>query len=233
MKKLLLYSAIVGLVMLSSHNATAQHMMIGARIGANLANESEDSLPSGSSTSIHAGFLAGAQFDYWFNDMWGLSAQVLYDQKGATLNISESESEFGESFSETGTADVILNYLEIPILVKASFGTGNIRPYVFAGPSFGIFLSGSEKVNATGTLLGVTSSVDSTVSILDSTIKTLEISAIFGAGISLKLSSGQVLFFDAAYSLGLTNISVNSNGSNQTTESRDIRLAAGILFPLD
>jgi Outer membrane protein beta-barrel domain len=225
MKKLLISLAILSFVTLSAMNADAQHSYLGVRVGANLANQSYDSLPSGTSLGIHTGFLAGGQFDYWFDDMWALSAQVLYDQKGAHEAINESV----EGFSATGTEDVNFNYLEIPILLKVSFGSGDIRPYVFAGPSFGIFLSGSGKISSS--YQGTT--MDTTISVPDSSVKSPDISAVFGAGVSLKLSSGPMLFFDAAYALGLVNIAKTQPGDNTTVKSRDIRLAVGILFPLD
>ncbi|MFI5201734.1 MAG: porin family protein [Candidatus Kapaibacterium sp.] len=219
----------MSLITFTPQTADAQQSNQGARIGANLANESYDSLPSGASIGMHTGFLAGGQFDYWFDDMWALSAQVLYDQKGAHEDFNESVS----GFAATGTDDVTFNYLEIPILLKVSFGTGDFRPYVFAGPSFGIFLSGSGKVHSSSTFGGQTVTSDTTISVPDSEVKSPDIAAVFGAGVSLKLSSGSMLFFDAAYALGLTNIAKPPPGDNTVVKSRDIRLAVGILFPLD
>lgn len=225
MKKLLITLAVLSFVILSALKADAQHhLYLGARVGTNLANQSYDSLPSGASLGIHTGFLAGAQMDYWFDDMWALSAQVLYDQKGTHEDISDPALP-----GLTGTADLVFNYLEIPILLKVSFGTGDVRPYVFAGPSFGIFLSGNDKISST--YQG--HSMDTTILVPDSTVKSPDIAAVFGAGVSLKLSSGQMLFFDAAYALGLVNIAKPPPGDNTTVKSRDIRLAVGILFPLD
>jgi hypothetical protein len=230
MKKLLSALTVLIFVTLSALPAAAQHhLYLGARVGANLANQSYDSLPSGATIGIHAGFLAGAQLDYWFDDMWALSAQVLYDQKGAHEDFNESES----GFAATGTEDLTFNYLEVPILLKLSFGTGDFRPYLFAGPSFGIFLSGNGKLHSSSTFQGQTVTSDTTLSVADSSVKSPDIAAVFGAGVSLNLSSGSMIFFDAAYALGLVNIAKTQQGDNTTVKSRDIRLAVGILFPLD
>lgn len=233
MNKRICSFGILILVLLSGFNANAQQMYIGARVGANLSNWSYDTIPSGGSLSVRTGFLAGAQFDYNFNDMWAVSAQALYDEKGSNENYNQTSTQDGETISTTGTVEFNLNYFEIPILLKANLGTGDIRPYIFAGPSFGFFLSGTENTN-TATSSGIVSnSITATQPIADSTVKSPDISAVFGAGVSLKLSSGQLLFIDAAYALGLVNI-VNTNlGDNTTVKSRDIRIAAGILFPLD
>lgn len=225
MKGILGSLSILSIITCSALNVNAQQMYLGARIGANLANQTTESLFSGTSLGISPGLLIGSQFDYWFDSSEALCAQILYYQRGA----KESFGESGTDFSDFGTNELMFNYLEIPIFVKVTFGTGNIRPYIFAGPSIGFFLSGSQRINSTISVNGNSTTTDSTKSVADSTVKSPDISAVFGAGISVMLSSGQILFLDAGYALGLVNI---YDGSN-TTNSRDIRIAAGILFPLN
>jgi hypothetical protein len=234
MKKLLFSLSVLSFIVFDTPIADAQQMMIGARLGANLANQSNDSLPSGASNSINTGILAGVQFDYWFNDMWALSVQAFYDEKGSNEHYSQPVTFEGETTTATGTSNLNLNYIEVPILLKASFGSSNIRPYVFAGPSFGFFLSGNESTNTAATFPGAINTTTSAYQdIADSSINSPDISVVFGAGVSSKLTSGQMLFLDAAYSLGLVNITKTSSGDNTTIKSRDIRIAAGILFPLN
>ncbi len=227
MKKLLWSFGVLYGVSFFALLANAQQLMIGARIGSNLANVSL--IPNSeneniTSTSINAGFLGGGQIDYCFNDMWALSLQVLYDQKG-------SQKQFNNSYpgisTEVVTREETLNYLEIPLVIKANLGNGNMRPYVFVGPSAGIFLSATERYNATVTQGG--QSTSQSISGNDIAVEeATDISVIFGAGISQKLNSGQTIFIDAAYAYGLIHIFEDDAFST----SRDIRLAAGILFPL-
>jgi hypothetical protein len=217
--------AILIVITLSGLNANAQKLYIGARIGANLANESlqlnnnyYSPIPTYSSRT---GFLGGGQVDFWFNNFFAISAQVLYDQKGT------------QQSSALNTDDVILNYFEIPILLKASMGIGNFYPYVCAGPSVGLFLSGSEKFSGTYTTENSPSpqTGDTTFAIDRSTMNTLDVSADIGAGVSFKMPSGVMLFLEATDAIGLVNIA-NSYGES-VVKSQDIRLAAGILFPLN
>ena len=149
-------------------------MYIGARIGANLANQSYDSLPSGSSTDINTGILAGIQFDYWFNDMWGLSAQVLYDEKRNESELLRIGIRFeGGTITSSGTGKLNFSYLEIPILLKMNIGNWqHYEPYVFAGPSFGFFLSGTENTNTSSSGPGIgMSSTAASQPVADSTSK--------------------------------------------------------------
>ena len=138
--------------------------------------------------------------------------------------------------SASGTADWTSSYLEIPLLAKVSFGEGAVRRYLFAGPSIGFMLSNFEKLHNTGYRpfpygVGVN---DTTVDITDSTTK-IDFSIVAGAGISLKLASGTELFLDAGYAFGLTNTDnyYYDKASGLNIYSRDIRLAAGVLFPIN
>ncbi len=212
----------------SALSGDAQQKYIGARIGANLGNESP--FFSGPFQGINTGFIAGGQFDYWFDNRWSVSAQVLFDQKGSKRSSGES----GTDFSESGTTEFILNYLEIPIFYKVALVTGNIRPYVFAGPSIGFFLSGSQKINSRYLVNTHSTTIDTTMTFNDSIARYPDISAVLGAGISINLRTGQLLFLDAAYALGLVNIWNNPKSSSPVSlNSRDIRLTAGILFPMN
>jgi hypothetical protein len=237
MKKLLLFC--IGFLLLSFATiGYAQQIMSGARVGVNLANEAYDNLPAGESISIKLGLLAGGQFDYWFNHSWALSIQLLYDQKGANADMTVVASTPG-ALGYTGTAAWTTSYLELPLLAKLSFGEHALQPYIFAGPSIGFLLSNIEKVHQNGGYfipdgIGQTYALDSTANISDST-KKIDLSIVAGAGISLTLTSGPQLFLDGTYTFGLTNIDNYwwDNHKGIYVYSRDIRIAAGILFPLN
>jgi hypothetical protein len=236
MKKLIFSLGILIVIALPGINAHAQLMYCGVRAGANLANESANSLPSGASNNFTLGFLAGLQFDYLLDDSWGLSIQMLYDEKGALTQYS--------SYYATGTVRTGLNYIEMPLLIKKSFGDGDRRLYLFAGPSLGYFLSGAQNTNLRIQSTGYYDySVPVAQPLPDSAVNSFDISAVVGAGVSSKWSSGQIFFLEASFAFGL--ISSAHEGiygaatdyyqpqQIMTTKSRDIRIAAGILFPLD
>ncbi len=223
----------LGCVMLASGSAEAQHFYLGARVGANLANQYNNSLEPGTSDALNDGILAGAQFSLAFDERWGLDIQALYDEKGTKESYNGTTTVNGEIASTTGTTYINYNYLEVPILLKEVFGKGAYRPYVFVGPSFGYFLSGNESITSTSVAQGFTESTDKYQAIPGSTMNSLDIAAVVGAGVLLKLDSGTMFFLDAAYAMGIVNIEKPDPGDNTVVKSRDIRLAAGILFPLD
>jgi hypothetical protein len=223
MNKRICSAAILLLVAISCFKADAQQIYMGAKAGVNLANQSQDPTETGVSRSERTGILAGVQLDYCFDKVWSLSAQVLYDQKGTN------------SSNTLDTENLLYNYLEIPILLKASITIGNFSPYIFAGPSVGCFLSGNGTLKGTFTTENspTPQTGDTTFAINRSSVNSLDVAAVIGAGVSLKLDSGPMLSLDAAYAYGLVNIANNSFNDNVTLNSRDIRLAAGILFPLN
>lgn len=65
--------------------------------------------------------------------------------------------------------------------------------------------------------------------------RSFDFSALFGVGISVQVYSERLLFLEAAYEYGLSNVLFT--GSNRypgyNVKARDIQLAAGILFPMD
>lgn len=194
-------------------------LTIGARLGLGITNEAAPAYTN-FTVSSRAGFLLGGQLDYWFTPMWALSAQVLYDQKGDQLTGISPDNGYPE------TDDFALDYLEIPILAKVAFGSSPVRPYLFAGPSFGFLLSASD--HQTQTQLGYDQTVD-----VSSSYSGMDLSLLFGGGVSYQLTGGTQLFADAGYALGLVNVENTTNtGVPETLESRDVRIAAGVLFPL-
>ena len=98
-------------------------------------------------------------------------------------------------------------------------------PYVLAGPRIGLFFSGNEYYSG--------DSYEVKESIPDTAISLIDIAAEIGAGLSLDIGSGTLLIFDASYSWSFLNLIKTRFEGFSSVNSRDIRLAAGILFPLN
>jgi hypothetical protein len=212
-------------VLILGDSPVCAQMSIGGRIGLDIGSVTfSQSLPNGETNSTHTGILVGAQLDNWFSDMWAISVQLLYNQKGSSFSFSDVGT--GVS-STTGTSDEVQSYLELPILVKFAFGSGDFKPYLFAGPSFGLLLSSTNSANGT--------SVSD-----DSDFNSLDISALVGVGASYRLGAGgPSLLLDVGDAFGLVNILKNGNtvtatgqSVSQSVKTNDIRIAAGIMFPL-
>ena len=213
-------------ILAAASSACAQQMMIGVRGGVNLADQYWSS-PNYNNITIHLGVLAGMQADYRFDSTWAISFQALFDQKG-----SEAPVEAANGPAGSGGATWTGNYIEVPILVKASSSPSTSSIYFFVGPSVGLLLSNTEVLGGGYFPYGVAVG-PATVNISDSTNK-LDLSIVGGIGISFPFKSGIQLFGDVAYAYGLLNTDNyrNDNVNGISVYSRDIRLAAGIMFPI-
>jgi len=157
------------------------------------------------------GIAIGAELDYWFSDNFGISTGLAYVQKGAQENI------IGEPYSDT------YRYLQLPVLLKATFGSGAVKPYLFAGPEFGVKLSAT----SSGKFFGK----DTTVDFPDSMMRNFNIGVFLGAGVSYAIAPETLVFLEAGYDYGVTNIYTHASASEVFT--RDVRASLGILFRIE
>lgn len=114
----------------------------------------------------------------------------------------------GASFKTTsGREKLNLNYLELPVLAKYSFGP----VYLNAGPSLGLRLGQGDKEKATY-----------------GAMKKLDFGLQMGGGVAIAAGLGKIIL-DARYVLGLTNIS-DVKGVN--IKNRGVQVSVGYAIPL-
>jgi len=154
--------------------------IIGGPAAANFSTDDDES-----DIYSMAAYGIGGVLEFGFTPIAALRFEPMFLQKGA-----ESDVYIDDFYEFTGMYKI--NYLEIPVLLKAEF----YIPYVFAGPSIGLLLNSklvteAEQGNASIDTKDVTESMD--------------VSAVVGAG--LNFSFGLVsLFLEGRYQLGLTDI---------------------------
>jgi len=215
-KSLILSFALVCISSLQLH-AQSSNLWLGVRAGVDLGKFSFDpALPSEETVGTKTGITAGGELDYWFSDMMGITAQLLYTQKGLTEDIADAEFTASSSFT--------IAYLQIPVLLKVAFGSGSIKPYIFAGPEVGIKISTSQKLTEGGKT--------TTPDVPDSEFASTNLGIMAGAGVSYTLNSSTMIFLDAAYDHGLSNLNGTSTKDKEKGYTRDYRICVGILFRL-
>ncbi len=122
-------------------------------------------------------------------------------------------------------SQLILNYLEIPVLAKYSFGSETIQGFVHAGPSIGYALSGKTKES-------VNDEEDETdIDFEEEELKRLDFSFALGGGIGFDAGPATI-FADFRYLLGLTNLDDSDSAEDATQNNRGIGFALGAIFPL-
>lgn len=219
--------------MRSLRHAETAHTWVGLRGGVSLSSESVETALD-ASTSAKTGFQGGLQIDQWFNNMFAVSVAMTLDKKG----IHESYPDHSRLHpSISGDDDYSFSYLEVPIVVRAAFGNGDARPYVFAGPSIGFLMSAEETISDP--------SIKPSAADIKSAMNSTDLSLFLGAGFLDKLSEHFAFSIDVGYALGLTKVYKNAlenrpiedNSTvyiinNSDAKSTDFRAAASLLFGL-
>jgi hypothetical protein len=183
---------------------------VGPLIGVNLANASID-LPDGApsvKTEMYTRFAFGGRAEFGVTSPFSLLLEPQYLQRGAI--------EKAEFLGTTLKQDVRFNYLELPILAKAKFGSMKAHGYAFAGPSLGLFLNGESESD------GETTKADS--------VTTLNFSGDIGVGGAYQVQEFIYLNADVRYSHGFNN--ANDSEEDVEWKNRDIRLQLCLLFHL-
>lgn len=132
MKKILLLSL---LAILSIGMVNAEPFF-GLRGGLNISNYSEGDADS------KVGFHAGMMMQYDLHPMIVLQPELLYTQRGASV-------EFTTLGIETEVSQT-LHYVELPIFVKLDLGEGNMKVQPYLGPEFRYLIKGNQKITING-----------------------------------------------------------------------------------
>lgn len=189
-----------------------QRFSAGPRIGLNMSNY----WGNADNMSFKPGLTAGAFLMYSSLNHFGISADVLYSQRGTKFN--DGRYKFTQH----------VNYLEIPVVARYFLTlSGNFRPNLFIGPSLGI------KLNAKRTNGEILNGPATTVNI-DNTgdFHSLDLGATGGFQLNWGAGPRQRFLLDARYNLGLSNVQALPNlwGANNNLQNSVITVTLGYGF---
>jgi hypothetical protein len=213
-------------------NVMAQ-VQLGLQGGVNLGDVSLDPTPTGTTTTLRTGVMFGGVLFYGFSPILGVQIEPAYVQVGSKEEYSETDG--GHTYKMEGT--VKGDYLEIPVLLKATFGEGPVKPFITAGAAVGFLLgditSEGDKYTVDG--VDVTSLVPSDQRTDTLKTKSTDFMLRFGGGVVIPLGQANI-FIEGLYSLGLTDINDDPdntvNGTVMTVKTTGIQIKAGVMFPL-
>jgi hypothetical protein len=195
-----------------SSSFAQQRFTAGPRIGLNLSNY----WGSADNMNFTPGLAAGAFLMYSSLNHFGISADVMYSQRGTSYR--------------GGNIKFIqrVNYLEIPVVARYfTTLTGNFRPNLFIGPSLGIKLNAKrikgDYLQGTGPVLNGDNSDD---------FKNLDLGATGGIQLNWGTGNRQHFLIDARYTLGLTDVQARPNvwGARNSLQNSTITLTLGYGF---
>ena len=197
--KLLVIAAVLAI----SAPAFSQDVSFGVKAGLNLAsasikmdgNKAED-------IKILPGLNVGVFADFNFTDLLGLEAGLQYEQKGYKFTTKEFSEEIKDKYA--------IQYLTIPVNLRANIAVGDNTLYFLAGPTFGIGLSAKETVEYGDEKESESAKFGSGE---DDDIKRMNLGLLFGAGFDLANNLG----FRVTYDIGLSNLVPKGDSDNKVT----------------
>ncbi|PVW15684.1 porin family protein [Marixanthomonas spongiae] len=208
MKKLLLFAAFA---VFATTFSFAQEVRLGAKAGVNFASIGGDETDDvDGRTSFHIGGVV----EIPISEVFSVQPELLYSSQGAKEEYSEDF--LGETIS--AKAEMKLDYINIPILAKYYVAEGFS---IEAGPQVGFLVSanGEYEVSGGGQSESEEEDISDFVSGVDFGI---------GAGVGYRLPMG--VFFQARYTLGLSNINDGEGSDDFKNQNNVIQLSVGYSF---
>ena len=229
MRRLQQYFAIAGLVMIFPASANAQKgtTSIGAHGGVNISKLCCGSLAVNEDYKFGEGPTFGLTASYGLNNWLSLATELNYATQGGKKTGMQAVMTNGSTLYADFENKTVLNYLELPVMARATFGT-TIKYYANVGTFAGYLLSAKQKtsgasayyLDAAGT--NPYTSENNKVSFnTDKDIKSDVNAFNFGlvGGIGAGYTFGKHgIWIDGRYSMGIPNIrkNIGINGENST-----------------
>jgi len=126
-------------------------------------------------SQLKAGMTLGGFLNYRINDRFSLQGELLFTQRGEKTSGSDAYGNYKTWLT--------MNYLELPILAKYSFGSSRLDYYALAGPYFAFKLGG----NYGSEYYGQTYESE-----VDSHYKGFDMGLKVGGGVGIPLSPSQL-----------------------------------------
>ncbi|MDJ1501774.1 porin family protein [Xanthocytophaga agilis] len=179
-----------------------------------------------SDIAFTSGFSAGAAFELGIGDIFSIQPEILYTQKG-----------FKEKYDD-GNIDYHINHLEVPILLKETFGEeDNLQFFGYVGPYLGYALGGKLKDKENG--MSSTSKIKfkdepenysgGDIYISKNEVNRLDIGAYVGAGVSLPVGPG-AFSLEARYGYGFTNFRKDPDNSASRKDLKSQNRTIGVFL---
>jgi hypothetical protein len=205
MKKQLL----IGALALLGANMSAQEFRFGPKVGFAMStlkiDEKQDDLSARKMDPKYT-FYVGGMAEYKISDKFGIQGEVLYSPLGGKERVEETE---GDLYAGEQTK-VTLGTLLVPVSAKYFITEGFS---VAGGVNFGVILTAKQKT-VIGTNLPIDFEIEGDGKEQDIKDKVKKLNLAPFVGVEYMLENG--LFFDARYSLGVSNLSNDEEGGKIT-----------------
>ena len=197
------------LFLMFAFTGTQAQVKFGPKVGMNLSTMTLKSSGLSFDPKMLVGFHAGLVSEIGLTDNLKLQPGILYSSKGSKYEITLFEESFDFTMAPA--------FIEVPVNLMYSFGPGDTKFNVFAGPYFAYGIGGKSKSDGESEDISFGTSEDDDM-------KPLDIGVNFGVGVNIK-----GFLISAQYGLGLTNLSTEDTGDTEI-KNQVIGISVGYLF---
>jgi len=206
MKKFLLSWAVLAAAAGAAH---AQESRLGFKAGISFASYAGSDKTSSSSSKV--GFHGGLVANLGLNDRFSLQPELLYSMKGVADQLTLGTT--------TITGHQTLHYVDLPVLLKATFG----RLFVEAGPQVGVLVGATQTIESSASTAGTSTANKSTFNDVD-----------FGYALGLGVQTATGLMAGLRYNGGFANVVRGQTYGGRTVQpnvhNSAFQLYIGFLF---
>jgi len=186
-------------------------------------------LPSGFSKGVTTGFIAGLIYSYYFSEILSIQPELLFIQGGTSLKLENTF--LGNKVTSTSNSN--WGYVQVPVLLKARFGSDAFKFTVHAGPYIGFATGGKTTLKNEGYGSPTDGETSSDIKVEKGGLAAIDFGAAVGVGVNIQAGPGQVIV-DLRANIGLTdinNLDPTPSGYKATTNLIP-SLSVGYLLPL-
>jgi hypothetical protein len=206
--------------------SAAQAQTLIPKVGMSLSSGSfsEDIVSSGETLQNKFGIVGGFGLEIPLKGKFAIQPELLFAQKGW----KDKETDSGI----TAKGSTTLNYLEIPVIVKAKFGGF----YLNAGPSLGIGLNGKYKYSISDGQQSESGSGDIKFGKAPDNDNSDTGYVDHRTNVGLQLGAGYVIaekvMIDLRYGFGLSNLFDKETGFDNKSKLRSFQVTVGVPIKL-
>jgi hypothetical protein len=223
---------VIFMMLISVTLVTAQ-VSIGLKAGLNLAKDHFNEESINEFTEFMPALYFAVPVELGISDIFAIQAEPGFIQKGVKM-VEETVFEYEPGVFRTTDLDARtkFNFINLPILAKAKFGSETVKFFAIAGPEVAYALNAKTKMEMTVTN-GITEKMEESedIDFEEDKISRWDYGLIFGAGVEAQIGSGWITL-DGRYNLGLNNY-IQLEGEDVTKAyHRGIGILIGYKVPI-
>ena len=159
---------------------------------------------------------------------FSIQPELNYQRKGFSLSEGLDAAILGVNVPVGATADTRISYIDMPVLMKYTFGQDAVKAYVAAGPTFGYATGGHIRTRAKALFEFDLGTVDLNLDNLN--YERFEVGGAVAAGLEFDLDA-VTLFTDVRYQRGFTEL-YDIPLVNEKVRNTGVAMSAGLRFNL-